>query len=794
MILKIEKLFFSILLLSCSLILAQTVPSSSATANCSTCVPTGWTNGSGTPDISSTTIAADTNTAGGGAAWTNNINGTGTVVTLPNAPNGNTRWISIRDVGTAGQEESLSTTLGSLVIGRQYEVIVYALTATTNATGNGGAYAGRYIDFFSYQIGANPVQNVSSVPVRTWGTFRFRFTAPATTQTLVFRPGTNSAATSTSAANLLLFETVQLSVTANAINAVPVAVADNTSTLQGIPVSLNVAVNDSDPDGLVNPNTVDLDPSTPAVETTLNTAQGTWSVANGVVTFTPVPTFTGVATIPYTIKDNYILDGASNPSTSNPVNISVTVLADSTDSDGDGIPNRLDLDDDNDGILDTVENNCTTRTEGTPVFSNDFGTNAVSATAPLTSPDNNVQLHTQVITDPQDGSYAITTSNARSATYTKTNLSPTLNKDAGYNDITAGSVNGRYLMINVGSAASLNQPIYRVTNLAVVPGRNYRFRIDMAGLADNLADIPRLQLVIRDATNAVLATTNSSLSGMANDDVWRRISMEFTATTGTVTIEIVNQQGSGSSGNDLGIDNIVLAPFGCDADADGIPNSLDADSDNDGCADALEGTEVVRYNQIYPLNHPTPALRGQIRVIYDGVTTGTPTGIISTSASANGVPQLVNNAGNNLNAATNPSNLAGLADNTDIPAPLTADIGQEIGTSQNALTTDAECSRCFRPASTATGIDVSHGFTSLNRAGTNGNWPMKIKSAHTVLDSRSTGFVINRLTTAQVNAITTAGNAVIGMAVYDTTENCLKIYDGTGWFCYTRQTCDNFNQ
>jgi len=314
------------------------------------------------------------------------------------------------------------------------------------------------------------------------------------------------------------------------------------------------------------------------------------------------------------------------------------------DSDGDGILDVTDLDDDNDGILDTVENVCTTKTEGTAVYSNDFGVGAASTVA-----DPNVIGHTLAAGDPQDGTYIVTTSNARTATYTKTNLSPTLNKDAGFTTITGGTVNGRYLMINVGSAATLNLPIYRISNLNVVPGRNYRFRIDMAGLADALTDVPSLQLTIKDAiNNTVLATANSNSIGMANDDVWRRLSMEFAATSSVVTLEIVNLQGNGGNGNDLGLDNIVLAPYFCDADGDGIPNALDLDSDGDGCFDAVEGDENVLPSQLNA--------NGSINT----ATTG---GVGTTAGTNNGVPNLVNSGGT---------------------ADIGADAGQGIGDSQNS--------------------------------------------------------------------------------------------------------------
>ncbi|MCW3168665.1 Ig-like domain-containing protein [Chryseobacterium sp. 09-1422] len=981
-----------------NLYFSQTIAATNGTANpCWSCAPTGWTIGAGTPDISNGTVAAAVSgTAGGGGAnWTSAPGGT-TNFTIPNPPNTHTTWISLRDLGGAGTEESVTTTVGALTIGRTYEIVVFSATAVTRNNGAGGVqYAGTYITQYIAEIAGQTIP-VTGITTNGFSVSRIRFTATAASHTLLLRPGNNATAGTPTAPIYSGIRTIQISVTGNAsMNTVPVAINDNTQTAQNVAVSGNVVTNDSDlGGGALDVASVDLNPSVAGIQTTFTNAQGSWSVnASGVVTFTPVPSFFGIATIPYTVQDNFTINGVSAPATSQPANIYVVVYR---DTDGDGTPDYLDLDDDNDGIPDAVENSC--ETEGTAVYNENFGTGATTGT------NASVINHTYVAVAPPDGSYSVTTSGAQGTgttnTYSRTDLNG--ERDAANTAGTAaspGTTAGRYLFININSPASVNLPIYAVDNLTVVPGTKYRFRIDMAGLANAAADVPRLQLSIRDGNGNLLASANSNSIGMANDDIWRRLSLGFVATTSTVSIQIVNLQPTGGSGNDLAIDNVVLVPlnicdtdgdgiensldldsdndgildavecpianlvtngsfatdasnwtlgtgwtysallgypynvnenltatggsslsqsitnlntvpgnvvslsvrigaqdasqaagntaslqiilngviyatlsnstlrnasnvtiaysngasgnftiFGtenvngfrqsapftinipytgpntallefkmfsgsddwsvddvsilgisCDSDGDGIPNYLDTDSDNDGCADAIEGTEAVRFNQIHSLTLPVGnanyAYRGQIKMVYDGVTTGTPAQVISTSALANGVPQLVNNAGNNLNATTNPSNLVGLADNTD----GTADIGQGIGTSQNNAARDVECDRCFRPATTVgTTLPTNHGITALGRAGSdNGNWPMKINGAYTALDAKTKGFVINRLPftgSPSVPTGITAANYVVGMMVYDTTNNCLKIYDGTGWYCYTKQTCDNINQ
>ena len=347
---------------------------------------------------------------------------------------------------------------------------------------------------------------------------------------------------------------------------------------------------------------------------TYNSTTGVWTIGNlnngasATLTITATVTSSGIYTNTATINTS---SGISDPDLSNNV-ASVTPLV-QVDSDGDGITNNLDLDDDNDGILDADENSCITssKVEGTPIFINDFGTGTVTT-------DPYVLNHTYATTNAGDGFYNVRTSEATTAFYNRTNL--TGNKDAGNPIITNGTTTGRYLMINIDSPNNTNKAIYRVTGINTQVGQSYRFRIDMAGLAEGSPDIPNLKIAIKDASNNELASATSTSLGMANDDVWRRLNLEFTATTSSVTLEIINQQPSGGNGNDVGIDNIILTPLYCDLDNDGTPNQFDLDSDNDGCPDAIEGDENVTTSQL-------TANR------------------ISGTVNANGVPKLVNSGG-----------------------------------------------------------------------------------------------------------------------------------------------------
>jgi gliding motility-associated-like protein len=110
----------------------------------------------------------------------------------------------------------------------------------------------------------------------------------------------------------------QVTITINPVNTPPIAVADATSTNEDNAVSINVVSNDTD-DGSVAASTVDLDVTTPGIQKSLSTSNGNYSVDNnGVVTYTPVANFHGIATIQYVVNDD---EGG----TSNAATITITV-------------------------------------------------------------------------------------------------------------------------------------------------------------------------------------------------------------------------------------------------------------------------------------------------------------------------------------------------------------------------------------------------------------------------------------------------------------------------------------
>lgn len=170
-----------------------------------------------------------------------------------------------------------------------------------------------------------------------------------------------------------------ITITVIQVNQPPVTNDDILTGIEDTPLVFNVLTNDSDPDGTVMANSVDLDPSVAGRQTTFTvTGEGTYSADNaGNVTFTPVLNFNGQTTpVPYIITDNQGLSSdvsvpgmisitvtavndapvAVNDVITAPSNSDVTVSLLSNDSDVDGTinPASVDLNPSFPGIQNTI--------------------------------------------------------------------------------------------------------------------------------------------------------------------------------------------------------------------------------------------------------------------------------------------------------------------------------------------------------------------------------------------------------------------------------------------------------
>ncbi|WP_394420811.1 Ig-like domain-containing protein [Tenacibaculum mesophilum] len=312
------------------------------------------------------------------------------------------------------------------------------------------------------------------------------------------------------------------------VGGVPIIVAEDdfgeiVSTNGGVAVA-NVLTNDTVA-GITNPSASGVELSEVSSENpgiTLNTNTGEVSVAPGVPA--------GVYELVYSL---------CQPSTNcDTAIVTITVLA---DSDGDNVADRDDLDDDNDGILDTEENNCT----GT--ISYEFY--------------NSYPLSNTVDDIPTTGALA---------TGTSTNF-------------------------NVDQLWALHTPGDHETFSVRYKGL---LRIDTDGAytfyttSDDGSKlfINGIEVVDNDGPHA--SQTRSGQITLKSGV--HELEVLFYERTGAENLSVEYE------GPSISRRNLPFSRLSCllDSDNDGIPNHLDLDSDNDGCFDAVEASENVSSGQL----------------------------------------------------------------------------------------------------------------------------------------------------------------------------------------------------
>ena len=562
----------------------------------------------------------------------------------------------------------------------------------------------------------------------------------------------------------------------------------------------------------------------------------------------------------------------------------ITVFS-NTDSDGDGVPDYLDLDDDNDGILDTVENSvCGIPNPNIPpgngvitrtIFDENFGTmstangttsvtlagvgtgatttysyyEAIAGTIPTLWTDGSGPPYSLY-----DGRYTVFNNIKQTALWAGTEW-----KTIG--DHTNGGTTptgGRMLIVNSSHSPG---EFYRRTLSNVVEGAPINASLWVMNInVTNGVIKPNVTVKFEQpAGNVIHSFDTGDISNNSQGDVndwkfFKNTTHFFPPTSQPIDVVFVNNA-PGGTGNDLAIDDIIVYQSLCDTDNDGIPDYLDTDSDNDGCPDATEGA-----------NHYTTT------ATLTGGSNGGSSGNLGTTVNTNGIPIPPGTVGGSTGQATTTGVLTPVRINagTTPPVAVSGTVGTTVNLTSNATAESATtwatttpfapnyttlgnatsgltyswtkngttiagatsatlsltnvsladagtyevtikhsgnyCATtsnstvftlaiCYNDAATGTaGVDTKHGITLLNRAGAdNGNWPMIRKSAHTVLESNTKGFVITRATTAQIMAIVSPQD---GMMVYDTDAKCLKIYTvddvtpaNSAWSCFSTPTC-----
>lgn len=269
----------------------------------------------------------------------------------------------------------------------------------------------------------------------------------------------------------------------------------------------------------------------------------------------------------------------------------------SGDSDGDGVCDAEDKDDDNDGILDDME--CSTANIQSN-FSNGNGGGTHTFTRALTdsilidinSLDNSVDL----------------------------------------------KINGT----SIDKIFQLERYWFNSSNEVMIKFASGDY---ISPWVANSNGLPRLRIIINKSGQISLLgtrnTNSTSLETVIRESSTPLLSITYGAST---TVQIINPN---ISGYDSMAGQIKMTGS-CDTDGDGIHNRLDLDSDNDGCIDALEGGKTIQHAQLVNANSNLSVGTGSSAAAKN----------LGTTVNASGIPTIVGNGqgvGTAYNASTQQS-------------------------------------------------------------------------------------------------------------------------------------------
>src|SRR5690606_18980445 len=250
-----------------------------------------------------------------------------------------------------------------------------------------------------------------------------------------------------------------------------------------------------------------------------------------------------------------------------------------TDTDGDGVPDVVDLDDDNDGIYDSDElANCD---PADPVIINtmffeNFGIDTGSSTS---TPYTNYTYENGPATDydssVNDGEYTIHDDIQSTATW-----AASIWQNIG--DHTTGAIgDGRMAIFNASYSAGefYRRPLTNVDINAPVDISLWAMNLDIIGSDPALPGEPRERpnITINLEQNGVVIysfdTGDIPQFTRGDSNAWVNYTGSYTfSSSDPIELVLVNNA-PGGSGNDLAIDDILITQSFCDSNGDGVINT-----------------------------------------------------------------------------------------------------------------------------------------------------------------------------------------------------------------------------
>jgi len=290
----------------------------------------------------------------------------------------------------------------------------------------------------------------------------------------------------------------------------------------------------------------------------------------------------------------------------------------SCDNDGDLVTDRLDYDDDNDGIPDAFE--CHSSTNLITNHSFESGNTGFSSDFSFMTCTNDCGPGS----DLGRGEYAIDDDACSCGA-----------QISGSQEWVGQPVDGNNLMV-LNFNTSGTDDLWRQT-LSLTAHREYSFSVWVKNISFMDRSDPRIQLATSTDGGAMYTVIGTS-AVITEANGWTLVGYNFVTDSNTsVTIAVQNAI-SGNNGYDIALDHLSLTLSSCDTDGDGVINALDLDTDNDAIYDVLEGAS------------------GQIQS----------SGRLTGGVDAFGIPSSVSGGSGNLNYSPADTDNDGLLDETEI--------------------------------------------------------------------------------------------------------------------------------
>ncbi|MBC5837256.1 LamG-like jellyroll fold domain-containing protein [Flavobacterium muglaense] len=373
---------------------------------------------------------------------------------------------------------------------------------------------------------------------------------------------------------------------------------------------ISIATGDTSPSGLdgTDFNTIDISSGVIYKNFTIsNLGSNNLTISSITVTGATDFTITSAPTLPATIggRDNSIFTITFNPTSIGTKTATITIANNDSnessytftvkgegiqtfyDSDGDGIYDNIDIDDDNDGIVDVVEESNCRGVNGYNVnykFLNEtFGTG--SRTTINTTYAATTSYLYENAGDLNDGEYTVGSS-AQIASWASTYWYQGTDH--------TGDTNGRMAMFNADYTPGVFYTALITGALSNIP-ITYSFwvlnldRSDAPGIATRLR--PNIRVEFRDLNDNLITSISTGEIAPTNTanatGDWYNFKADLVLNVSAFKVIFINNE-TGGQGNDLAIDDIVITQTLCDRDSDGIADLFDLDSDNDGIEDIIE--------------------------------------------------------------------------------------------------------------------------------------------------------------------------------------------------------------